>query len=47
MKSLRRLIRNIILESAGIDVYDAMELSAAEGDKRYIGAYAALSSIAS
>ena len=40
MKSLRRLIRNIILESAGIDVYDAMELSAAEGDKRYIGAYA-------
>ena len=40
MKSLRRLIRRIILESAGIDVYDVMELSAEENDKRYLGAYA-------
>ena len=40
MKSLRRVIRKLILESDGIDLYDAMELSSEENNKRYIGAYA-------
>lgn len=40
MKSLRRVIRKLILESDGIDQYDAINLSAAENDKRYLGAYA-------
>ena len=40
MKSLRRVIRKIIMESDGIDLYDVMDVSSAENDKRYLGHYA-------
>ena len=40
MKSLRQIIRRLILESDGIDMYDVQQASDAEDNKRYIGHYA-------
>lgn len=40
MKSLRQIIRKLILESEGMTVADLRNLSQAENDRRYLGAYA-------
>ena len=40
MKSLRHIIRQLILESEGMTVSDVRNLSNLENNKRYLGAYA-------
>ena len=40
MKSLRRVIRKLILESEGIEQWDVFTAAAEEGNRRYMGHYA-------